>query len=543
MGGGTAEEELRAHLSRASFWKVGETDFSIMETHIAVVYLAGPHAYKMKKPVDFGYLDFSTLEKRYWALERELRFNEKSAPGLYAGLIPLTLGEDGQVCLDGGGEVVDWVLKMHRFDQDLLLSRVAARGDLTPGLAAKLGVMVAGLHRAAPVCKRSGWASALARVAMTTVRHLREGRAGILTREEIDQLADEIFDALTPLSALLEDRARDGHVRHCHGDLHLQNIVLRDGTPVPFDCIEFSDEIACQDTLYDLAFLLMDLRFRGHGQAANRVLNAYLAALTLEEMDSTLDSLALLPVYGAIRAAIRASVALQTRAGLLYREDMEGVPADRGEVQALAFAAKAYITMARAVVAPRDQILVAIGGLSGSGKSTLARDLAPCLDAFAGAVVLRSDEMRKKLFGVPHTDHLPDQAYTPSISTVVYHRMEEAAERALAAGQQVIIDAVFALPRQRFEAAMAAARRGAAFQGLWLDADPQTMRDRVAGRRCDASDATLNVLEWQMGLPLGEIEWPRLNSARDRREVLDDTLRILNLPADRTGPWETEGGA
>ncbi len=515
------QDEIIAYLSQAEHWGVAAADFDVCETHIAIVFLVGASAYKMKKSVDLGYLDYSTQERRRHCLERELRFNAPNAPGLYRRVVPVTGANDGYE-VNGTGRPLEWLLEMDRFDQADMLSARAAAGALDETLAVPLARTVAGLHAGAARCRTRGWRDAVNRIVRSSEALLfKAARIGLVPERQVALYTDRTDERVHEHREHLEARARGGRVRRCHGDLHLSNIVLRDGRPVPFDCIEFSDDIACIDTLYDLAFLLMDLRFRGLPVFASRLFNAYLAELPQREFEATLEALALLPLYMSMRAGIRGHVTAQ-------RVSLASTPLSQGDVEALSAEAGRYVSLA--IECLRDPVprVIAVGGLSGTGKSTLALSLAPLLDSVAGAVVLRSDEVRKRHFGVAMDEALPHEAYTPEVGAMIYKMLEEEARLVVTAGQPVILDAVFAQPFQRQAAARLAAECGVPFNGFWLEADPEILRARVAARTGDASDATVSVLETQLGYDLGAITWDRLDAGGGREDLKAAVIRRLH---------------
>jgi predicted kinase len=290
------------------------------------------------------------------------------------------------------------------------------------------------------------------------------------------------------LAPVLGARREAGQVRLCHGDLHLANILAEDGRAVLFDCIEFNERLARIDVLYDLAFLLMDLLHRGQPEGANRVLNGYLDEAARTFGSAPLEGLEALPLFMSVRAAVRCHVSAYMGEG----------------DQALA-----YLAAAMAHLHPSSASLTAIGGLSGSGKTTFARRLAPTLGRPPGAVVLRSDEIRKRLWGRAPTERLPPRAYDPGTSEAVYGQMLGEARMALNAGQAVVLDAVFLRPRERASAEALARGAGVSFSGYWLDAPAEVMAQRIAARVADASDADQAVLEAQLGRDPGEIDWAR----------------------------------
>jgi uncharacterized protein len=293
------------------------------------------------------------------------------------------------------------------------------------------------------------------------------------------------------LAPLLTRRSAEGHVRRCHSDLHLANLVLLDGRPVPFDALEFDERLGTCDTGYDVAFLLMDLHQRGLARQANLCLNAWLAATR------DFGALAPLPLFLAIRAAIRAMVAVQTA-----RAIGRPVPPE----------ARAYLAAAAAYLAPPRPRLVAVGGLSGTGKTTVARLLAPALPPVPGAVHLRSDEARKVLLGVDPLVGLPAAAYAPEIGRKVYDRLLADAGTCLSAGQSVVLDATFLDPAKRAALDRLAREAGCGLTAVWLTAPPRTLMARVAAREGDASDADAGVVEAQLLRDPGEMSWTEIDA-------------------------------
>ena len=301
----------------------------------------------------------------------------------------------------------------------------------------------------------------------------------------------------------LEARRRAGLVRECHGDLHLRNICLVDGAPTIFDGVEFNDEISCIDVLYDLAFLLMDLWRRGLRVHANAVFNEYIART------SDVDALCLLPLFLSCRAAVRAKTSATAAK----------VQADPRQQRELQTASRQYLELAQAFLRPLPARLIAIGGFSGSGKSTLARGLAPGIGVAPGALVVRSDVLRKTLRGVAPLTRLGPEGYAPPVTQQVYRQIVDRALTALKAGHAVIADAVFASPHDRAAIAAVAREAGVPFSGLWIDAPPEILARRIADRALDVSDATTEVLERQMSGGTGSLDWRRLDGSADPETV------------------------
>ena len=393
-----------------------------IDTACAHVFLAPDRALKLKRHDDLGYVDFSTVERRLWALDRELAFNRSAAPDIYRA-------------------VIDHVLEMQRFDETAVLSACPER--VTGELAESLGRTIAGYHRDAPL-RPEGGLTAMAYTVGSNARLLRETCPGL------DQSRVEIMIALTETelekwSPLLARRAATGYARRCHGDLHLGNILLRDESPVLFDCIEFNDVLSDLDVLYDLAFLLMDLDFRGRRDAAVRALSAYLDEAGRSFPPDLWAGVALLPLMLSVRAGVRAHVTA-------HSEDPD--------------TARAYVEAAIAHLAPKTPMLAAVGGLSGAGKSTFSRVVAPLLGASPGAVILRTDEVRKRLLNQAATLPAGSENYAPDAYARTYDEMFANARVLLAAGRSVVLDASFMEPTQSSGRGAGARRRSSLPGGL-----------------------------------------------------------------------------
>ena len=481
----------------------------VIETSISWIYLYADRALKLKKALDLGFLDFSSDDKRRWACDRELAFNAPNAPDIYRRVHAITRGVDGALALDGDGPVAEWALEMRRFDETATLANriPAIDGDF----AEALGRKVARFHGAAGPGQVGGGAAGLDFILRSNARLLRQA-APHLGVEAVERLLASTDDAFAAAAPLLDRRFRQGFVRCCHGDLHLGNILLENAEPVLFDCIEFNDRLREIDVLYDVAFLLMDLGFRGGGAAANRVLNGWLDESARTFGAPSWEGLAALPLFQSVRASVRAHVT-----GLEGRHDE----------------ARRYVAAAEAHLAPRAARLVAVGGLSGSGKSTLARALAPAIGGGPGAVVLRSDEIRKRLWRVAPTERLPPEAYRPEASAAVYGELFAAAVACLAAGQSVIVDAVFLRADERSRAEAVATAAGVSFDGVWLEAPPETLRRRIEGRTGDASDADTRVLGLQLAADPGAIGWLRRSEANTPAGLAELRERIGLTPRSR----------
>ncbi len=507
------QDAVVAFLSDGAAYGLPGAAVERITTHAAHVFLVDDRAYKMKRAVRYSFLDFTTLDRRRRALEAELELNRRTAPLLYRRLVPVTRAQGDRLALAGSGEPVEWLLEMARFDQETRLDRVAARGELTPAIVDDLAEEIAAFHAKAAVRTESGGHAGMREVIEGNAEDFAALPEAIFRAERIARLTARCRDELAERRDLLEQRRHAGQVRHCHGDLHLANIVLLEGRPVLFDCLEFDEALASTDTFYDLAFLLMDLLHQGLGVFAQRLLNGYL--------DATWDDggVALLPLFLAARAAIRAKVV-----GLAAARSADG-PAPEEVAEA-----RDYLERTLAYLEPPPARLVALGGVSGTGKSTLARSLAPEFGPAPGAVVLRSDAVRKRLHGVAPGDRLPPTAYRKEASRAVYDALARRAAVLVRAGHAAIVDAVFLDAAERAHIERVALEAGVPFQGLWLSAPEDILVGRVTARHGDVSDATPDVLRQQLAIDPGALTWRRLDVSGSPEAVAGQARALLGSP-------------
>jgi uncharacterized protein len=466
-----------------------------IDTHAASVFLEGGRALKIKRAVRFPFLDYSTLEKRRAACDEEIRINRQFAPQVYRRVVPITQTGDGSLEVGGGGSPVEFAVEMNRFDERQTFDHLAKAGPLDPALVDAVAEAIAASHKRAPQAQTEPWTQSIPGVIDGNTAAFRE--AGDFSNEEIDNLAQASHAAYCRLAGLFGQRGRAGFVRRCHGDLHLANIVLIEGQPVLFDAIEFDPVIASIDVLYDLAFPIMDFLHYDRITAANALLNKYLALTEIENP----DALSALPLLMSLRAAIRANV-LRARVGRNSRDGADVLQSVRN-----------YLELARRSIRPSVPTLVAIGGLSGTGKSLTARALTPGILPLPGAVLLRTDVLRKQYFQVAETERLPNSSYLPEATEKIYEMLFRRASRILAQGHSVVVDAVFAREAERAAIADVARRLSVRFSGLFLTSDLAIRQQRVGQREADASDATPEIAQLQEGYDIGVLDWAQIDAS------------------------------
>ncbi len=360
------QAEVIRYLTEGDAFSGFEGPVERIDTHISIVFLAGDRVYKLKRAVCFDFVDFSTVDLRRAACDAEVRLNRRTAPALYLGVRAVTREADSSLAIDGVGAVLDWLVEMVRFDQASLFNRQVRAGRLGGVEMEQLATEIVKLHDRAAACPERGGAPDMA--ALTD--QLEAGLATeVFDSASVDRLIGRLRRSRIKSQALLESRRETGFVRQCHGDLHLANICLVDGRATLFDCIEFNDDLACIDLLYDVAFPVMDLWHHGARDLANRLLNEYFGRT------GDVGGMALMPLFLGCRAGVRAMVL-----ALAARTDDDPLKAAATEQTA-----RGYLAAAGRLAAPAPARLVAVGGLSGSRKSTLAhRAWRPILAALLG---------------------------------------------------------------------------------------------------------------------------------------------------------------
>lgn len=474
-----------------------------IETHISHIFLAGEFAWKMKKAVSLDFVDFSTLAQRKAACEAELVVNARTARAMYLDVVAVN-ARDGKLWLGPPTAPVEYLVRMHRFEQADLLDRMAVEHRLDLQTVREFADAVAGLHLSAEVVRPQSGRDAFATTLDDLISNLDHAVPDGL-RAAFGRWREKVVPVAGALAPRLAARARRGAVRHGHGDLHLNNACRFRGEVVLFDAIEFEPRFSHVDVLYDAAFALMDLRHRGEDESAIVFLSRYLVA-TRDYAD-----MPALRLFLSARAAVRALV---------------GVLSPSGQAEAASYLALAAELLAK----PRSPRVIAIGGRSGTGKSTLAQALAPRVARAPDVVILRTDEIRKRMLGRRPDEALGADAYRSEVTTAVYRRLAHDAGRALKAGASVIVDATMLRPEQREIAQSIARDSGAAFRGFWLVGAEETLAERIASRGTDASDADQQVMRRQP--KIREVAgWQTLRSDRDGTATLEAALELLEVSA------------
>ena len=511
-----AHEILIKALLDEQAWPQGGGHRQRIDTHISTVVLAGKDAYKVKKPVNLGFLDYSTLEKRRRACEEEVRLNRRLAPQVYLRALAIT-GTETAPRPGGDGTAIDWAVHMHRFDPDAILSNHVEKLDR--GLVEKLAWRIARFHSDAAPCPEKfhyGTPEAIIGPVAQNFSQIRAHRGG--DRRFLDRLAVWSRARQRDLREVQYQRRAGGYVRECHGDLHLGNIALIGGEPVVFDGIEFSAELRWIDTMSDLAFLTMDLTRVGRADLARWLLDGYL------QLTGDYAGLRVLRFYQVYRAMVRAKVA----AIRITQSDL--APAWR-EREIAEFCR--YMRLAEAFTHPSPRAVVITQGVSGAGKSTMTGKLLDHIPA----VRLRSDVERKRLAGIsPRSDIVTGfdaGIYSADMTERTYVRLEVLAQEIVEAGFVAIVDATFLKREHRGRFSGLAERLDVPFVILDCEAPEPLLRQRVAerlARHDDASDADLEVLDAQLKArePLSYFELAAsIRVSPDLPLELDDLLQRI----------------
>jgi len=464
----------------------------LVETHISWVLLTGDFAYKIKKPVNFGFLDFSTLEKRKFYCEEELRLNRRFAPQLYLDLITIT-GTENLPSLYGTGEVLEYAVKMKQFPSESLLSKLLDNGDLREPHMDWLAKSIADFHLHTDVAKNESSFGTIEAVAQPVSENFQQIRHQIQDPDILHQLdgiekwCTDVFERLDPE---LRKRKQEGYIRECHGDLHLGNIILLHEKVIPFDCLEFNENLRWIDILSEIAFLIMDLDDHQRSDLSRRLLNKYL------EYTGDYSHLAVLQYYMVYRAMVRAKVnALQL--------NQDGL--DQQEISSALRECKNYIALGNLYITEHKPLLIITHGFSGSGKTTISQFILEALPV----IRIRSDVERKRMFKGQSPGNSEDEKYhqtqskinegiySKELSSKTYDHLRSLAEDIILAGLSVIVDASFLQANQRKRFSQLATVLNVPFRIINCHAEHSILKQRISERQAygsDASEATLDVL-------------------------------------------------
>lgn len=403
--------------------------FKVIETHISWVLLTGDFAYKIKKPVDFEFLDFTTLEKRKYFCEKELELNQLLTPEIYLEVIPITNTLD-EPQLNGSGPVIEYALKMREFSQEHLFNRLLKDGKLTLNHIDDFAHILADFHNKTST-KSPAYLGTPEQVYEPIVQNFDQIKSLLTDADDIKKinvLEDWSEKEYKRLYETLKHRKENGFIRECHGDVHLGNITLYDNKPVLFDCIEFNEPFRWTDVMADLGFLVMDLDDHEKPDFASQLINTYLM------VTGDYNALKILPFYQVYRAMVRAKITLFERAQ---------IKDDEKKSEALTYQYRRFVNLAELYMKKTSPRLMIMHGLSASGKSTIAKQIAKQ----TRAIHIRSDIERKRLSGLDLFAQLYSKVnvglYSPKMTEKTYQKLSELTEIILSAGYHVIVDSSF----------------------------------------------------------------------------------------------------
>jgi aminoglycoside phosphotransferase family enzyme/predicted kinase len=461
----------------------------LIQTHVSYVLLAGEFVYKVKKPVNFGFLDYSTLEKRHHFCQEELRLNQRGAAELYLEVLPISQADDRYTF--NPGEPVDYVVKMQRFPQETLLSAMYDRGELTEAHLESLAKVLANFHKQAPTNDYILSFGEVAQVRQAidenydqTVGYI----GGPQTQQQFDETKAYTDKLFAEQAHLFADRVQHKWIRECHGDVHLRNICFWNDKILLFDCIEFNEPFRFVDVMFDIAYIIMDFDARNRPDLSNLFLNTYL------EQTGDWEGLQVLPLYLSRQSYVRAKVT-----SFLLGDP--GIP-DAVKAESKETASR-YYTLSWRYTQPKTGKIVMMSGLSGSGKSTIAKQLA----RETGAIHIRSDAARKHLGGISLDTAGDDSLYSPEMTQKTYDRLLSLGITLASQGYTVILDAKYDRQALRSPVIEKAEAAGLSLEILHCDAPAEVLRDRIS-QRSDISDATPEVLATQSLDPFSEAELP-----------------------------------
>jgi uncharacterized protein len=469
-------------MNHEDFYPHPASNIQYLQTHISHVFLAGDYAYKIKKELDLGFLNYSTLSKRKYYCEQEFQLNHRLAPQLYLDVKAIINTPQGfQLDESTVENAVEYCVQMRRFDQELLFSHLLEQGELTLAHVEQLGKLIADFHRDIQPSSRS--LDQIRNTVNDTYYASQKYLGSLLDPvlfERVRTFSEHVF---TTQAEYFLERLVHKCIKQCHGDMHLNNIVLFDQKITIFDCIEFNENLSCIDVMAEIAFPVMDLEANGRSDLANRLLNTYL------EQSGDWEGVAWLPLYLCYRAFVR---------GWVHAQSSENAALTTQEQKQAEDRAQNYFQWAQRYASLQPGQLYMTHGPSGSGKTTRARQI--CLEK--QAIHLRSDAVRKHLAGIPVEQHQPaasgEGIYSREMSDRTYTKMLSLAEVCLRAGFSVVLDACYPHYNQRQQVIALSSRLGVPVSIIECEASREVLEQRLRARTGDISDASVELLESQL---------------------------------------------
>ncbi|MCW9032177.1 MAG: AAA family ATPase [Gammaproteobacteria bacterium] len=482
----------------------------LIETHISWVILTGQFVYKIKKPVNFGFLDFSTLEKRKFYCEEELRLNRRLAPEIYLDVIALT-GSTDKPEFNGNGVAFEYAVKMTQFSQEAEFDHLLTKNELSRKMIDSTAILIADFHQQIEITSKTSEYGKPERVYQPIHENfvqIRERETRQSTLELLSEIEHWCEDTYTKIKPVLTQRKQAGYIRECHGDLHLRNLAWFENKPLAFDCLEFNPNFRWIDVISEVAFFVMDLEDHKQPEFAQRFLNEYL------ELTGDYQGCHVLRFYLVYRAMVRAKVAA-------IRSHQAGI--DKHESDEANTEFYSYLKLALAYTKPKTPFIIITRGLSASGKSRWSQIL---LEKFK-AIRIRSDVERKRLFNIAQStdshENIEQGIYSAEATNKTYSRLLELAEEIMDAGLPVIVDATFSLLEQRNLFKALAIKKQARFVILEFFAAEEILKQRIINRKNDVSDADINVLENQLK------HWQALEKNEKADAILINTGEFIDL--------------
>lgn len=484
----------------------------VHRSHIAIIFFAGDYVYKLKRAVIYPGVDFSTAEKRKLACIAEMKRSTVYAPHLIIGVKPIKRLKNGTIKIGGtNGEEIDTVIVEKRLPDKAILSFALPSPDFDRFEAMDLAEHLADLHSKAKVFHNKWGVDVIQNIILENEAVLSCFPSSI-DLSLLNTLTHQSLEILKKNENLIKFRQKSGFVKKCHGDLLLSNIAYDKGQFLFFSPVEYNDTLDCIDTLYDLAFLTMDLEFKGLRRLSNILFNHYMSYI------NDIEGISLMGLYQSMRALSRAAVCAKTSALLQGTEKQHAINKT-----------KKYFELACRFLIECTPVLIACGGLSGSGKSRIAREIGGLMNPAPGAVILRDDVVKKQITGLAPHQRFNKTTNSPAFDKIVYEVLRQQATCALQNGSSVIIDALFDNELERMAVQALADSLNIPFIGLWMDAPIDVRKKRVESRKkAPSSNRKEKELECQLCLETGHITWHQVNTDMPKNDTLQQVIKILN---------------